>query len=92
MINAVYRCPSTEIELFMDKLRSIFSADKDFYDYSLVVGYMNIDLLGNPCDNEHYLDIMSENKYVCALNAPTRVKNTSCTCLDHISTLYISTV
>lgn len=85
VVNAIYRSPSTDLNEFNISLQEFlkFNDTKDT-TYSIFIGDMNIDILGNDEYCQEYLSIMSEFGYLSTINCKTRVQNNNGTCIDHI--------
>lgn len=84
VINAVYRLPSTDINLFLNDLQLVLERCSTRNTVYIFTGDININLLDqqDPGTN-HYLNIMSANGFLSYINKPTRVTQTSQTCIDH---------
>jgi len=82
LVTSVYRSPSTSIPLFIEQLDNYMNGSCFNFDYSLVIGDVNIDLLCNSKKTHDYLSIMSSHGFESFVNRKTRPASN--TCLDHI--------
>lgn len=82
---AVYRLHDFTIEEFNTEL-GFFLDRASKYKNLIILGDMNIDILPNSNSNvrEGYLQILSSHGLECGIRTPTRVTETSISCLDHI--------
>lgn len=84
LITGVYRPPSTCIDSFNIELSTYLSECQNKYDIQLFIGDININILKENDLCGDYLNILSEEGFVSAINAGTRVHNQSVTCIDHV--------
>ncbi|KAF0711659.1 Uncharacterized protein FWK35_00033409, partial [Aphis craccivora] len=82
-IYCIYRSPSNNCNLFIDRLRNIFNDLKSVNECTIVIGDMNIDIRGKV--NNEYLDTMAQYGFKSFVNIFTRIPVYGvCSCLDHI--------
>ncbi|VEN58210.1 unnamed protein product [Callosobruchus maculatus] len=79
----LYRSPSTSADEFTHHL-NIFLKQKTNSDINVIVGDINIDILSDSVISNNYLNVLSENSYISAINDFTRVEGSSSSCIDHI--------
>lgn len=72
-----YRNCRSKIETYIDFLNSIKGS------VDLVIGDLNQDLLKINSDTIHYINFMKASGFASQIDYPTRVTDTSSTCLDH---------
>ena len=83
-IMAIYRSPSLDPSQFNLDLQSLLTNCTKTYDYELIVGDLNIDIL-KKCDySAEYLNTLYEFGYVSLINKYTRVQGNTASCIDHI--------
>lgn len=80
---AIYRSPSLSADLFLNGLESALGELRT-HDNILLVGDININLNQVTDTCIEYFNIMSSNGFTSYINKPTRVQNTSSSCIDHI--------
>lgn len=84
----IYRPPSTNEAEFVTHLNGVLDEiDLTSHEHVFIIGDINLDILreeGNTNDTEEYLNILSEKGFHSLINKPTRVSNTSTSCIDHI--------
>lgn len=78
---ALYRLQEFSVKMFLDEIDYILRA---IVGNLLVVGDMNIDILKNNYLSNNYLDLMYNYGISCLLKQPTRITNTSESCIDHV--------
>lgn len=87
-IGAIYRSPSQrEPQNFIDSIRDYFESRGNAQNATqILVGDFNIDLMPNSQERikENYTTSMSAVGLTNVINKPTRVTETTKTCLDHI--------
>lgn len=91
-ILAIYRSPSfNDIHDFLDNLIGELKKTKDYAQYVLI-GDMNINTIGEVLhrQSDDYLCAMAESNFISNINSPTRVQDSSSSCLDHIYTRNIT--
>lgn len=85
LINALYRSPATCPNTLVHNLHSFFekfiNQNSNFHFF---VGDINIDIKSNKECAQNYLNILSELGFKSLINKPTRIKNESKSCIDHI--------
>lgn len=82
-IYCVYRSPSSNTNDFLLRLRNIFVNEFTKNECSILIGDINIDIIGNV--NNDFLDMMAESSFKSFINIFTRVNGIgSHSCLDHI--------
>jgi hypothetical protein len=80
-ILCVYRSFSTDISNFISILRKVLNEYKYKGGYTILIGDININILGNNSINNQYLDSLSENGFASFININTRLsisRNHSC--------------
>jgi len=84
----IYRSPSGIINEFLTRLEAILMSDKDIVDNTMTIllGDININIIGNDNVENNYLDLLSSNGFSSLINVYTRIpvgisKNS---CIDHI--------
>lgn len=83
-ITAIYRSPQTCPDTFNSDLYYYLRNIKNSTDYSIVVGDININILGHKEFTEDYLNILHEQEYTSFINDYTRVDKDIKTCIDHV--------
>lgn len=83
-IIAIYRSPSGDTNIFMNDLREYLNNEKRIFDYSFIVGDINIDLTEKSSQVEEYVSTLNTFGYLSLINEPTRSMGDSHTCIDHI--------
>jgi hypothetical protein len=81
-ITAIYRSPSTNCQHFLSDLK--FHISEIRTHSHMLIGDINIDLLGNTDEGDECLNILYTFGLVECINKPTRVTEHSITCIDHI--------
>lgn len=85
-ILAMYRPPASDKTGFLNDLGTVLNAiDNYHYQIYILLGDINLDLL-TPTDPyvSRYINELSGRGFKSLINRPTRVKNETKTCLDHI--------
>lgn len=83
-ISAIYRPPSTHPNEFNKNLYNYLEVCNNMNaDVDIIVGDINIDILGKKDFEEEYKNCVSEWGYFSAINNFTRVIGTSKSCIDH---------
>lgn len=86
--NCAYRMPSFNVETYFELLEQHIKKNAYNSHYNTInifIGDFNIDLLDLQDENtNNYLNIMSKYGYTSYINEPTRVTDSSQTCIDHI--------
>ena len=83
-ILAIYRSPSLDPTQFNIDLYNHLQQHSKNFDYGLIIGDINIDIMKNTEHASQYLDILSEFGYSSTINEYTRVQQNSKSCIDHI--------
>ena len=81
-ILGIYRPPQCDINQFNDRLSeylSMFSSNRNV----LVGGDLNIDLLASNIAHPETINIFNSYNYLPYITKPTRITDTSVTCIDH---------
>lgn len=91
VVFSVYRPPSGDINVFFRNLTSVLTSIRNKFDYVVVCGDLNVNLLDNSLSTKILCDIFDSFNLNITSREPTRVftnnKNqTSSTCLDYIAT------
>lgn len=82
---AAYRSPSLEpMQFNMDLYYHLLSIKTANYNYSILIGDINIDILNKSEHAHKYLDILSEFGFLSTINNYTRVQQNTRSCIDHI--------
>lgn len=85
LIFGVYRPPSTERQVFVSELSIFFDNVRMDCDVCALVGDMNLNLFEQNEINDDYLNILSEENFLSAINVEkTRIQNNSKSCIDHL--------
>jgi len=88
-ILCVYRSPSGDIDLFLSSFDSILTADRKLSGYYMIIGDLNINIVGTKQINNDYLDMLSEYGFRSFINVYTRTPvGCAHSCLDHIFIKY----
>lgn len=82
-IYAIYRSPASCPFAFNNDLKTLLENSQNNYDYTLLIGDLNIDILTDRDYANDYLNIMSENSFLSAINSATRTNDQVGTCIDH---------
>jgi len=84
-ILCIYRSPSTDIRSFMEILSKVINEYKYKGGYTVLIGDMNINIVGDNLINNEYLDLLSVSGFASFININTRLPNgRNHACLDHI--------
>lgn len=84
-ILCVYRSPTSDICEFITTIENIFKVENKNNEISILIGDMNINILGTNSTNNEYLDMLSEYGFKSLINIFTRTPiNCKHSCLDHI--------
>lgn len=84
LLNAVYRPPSTRTNDFVKCISEYFNSLTESYNFNVFTGDINIDILSETEVTNEYLNTLTVNGFVGAINTFTRRQNNSETCIDHI--------
>lgn len=80
-----YRSPSSDKNKFLTIINSILSNDECINGHVIIIGDMNLNSIGSDCDENEYLDTMSEKGFMSLINVFTRTPiGQRHSCLDHI--------
>lgn len=84
----IYRSPTGVINEFLTRLEAILLSDKDIVDKNMTIllGDININIIGNNNVENDYLDLLSSNGFISLINVYTRIPSGSSnnSCIDHI--------
>lgn len=80
---ALCRPPSFDNNLFLERLEHYLSTCEDS-NINLIVGDINLDLLSPNNFVQIYTNIMHSHGYISLITVPTRICQTTKTCIDHI--------
>lgn len=81
----IYRSPSTDINVFNNTVNKVIKENKIKDYYTVLIGDMNINIVGDNELNNDYLNLLSEKGFASFINVYTRVPNgQQHACLDHI--------
>jgi len=84
-ILCIYRSPSGDRNEFSTNLNSTFTTFKNFNGKMIIIGDINLNIVGNECVDNEYLDTLSENGFKSFINVFTRTPmDMRPSCLDHI--------
>jgi len=87
-VTGIYRPPGTNVDAFLGDLDDILT-DSNNSDISIIVGDINLNLLDDKnLKVNKYINIMGGNGYTSLINKPTRVTESTSTCIDHILLKY----
>lgn len=84
LISAVYRPNPTCPYVFNADLHKYLASLTKDIDYSVFIGDINIDILGNEIYEQDYLNILYQDGFISQVNKYTRVDGNSRSCIDHI--------
>lgn len=84
IISALYRPPSTCVNNFNIQLSNYLQSVSLDTDMHLIVGDININILGEEEYAHNYLNIMGEHGFISAINNFTRIQGNSKSCIDHM--------
>lgn len=83
-VSAMYRlhplCPFA----FNCQLSEYLKTIKNDIDISVIVGDININILGEKDFAQEYLNVMSEEGYISQINQHTRIDGNKKSCIDHV--------
>jgi len=80
-----YRPPSLNSNVFLFRLNNIIISDPTFNDRTLLVGDMNINIIGKYNVDNEYLDMLATNGFHSLINVYTRLPNNKThSCIDHM--------
>lgn len=82
-ITSVYRSPSTDELQFLDDFKD-FLTNNSAQMLEIIIGDININIINKDHIANNYLNLLASLGFVSHINNPTRLGNTSATCLDHI--------
>jgi len=72
----IYMSPSTDINVFNDTVNKVIIENKNNVYYTvLIIGDMNINIIGDNALNNDYLNLLSENGFASFINLCTRLPN-----------------
>lgn len=84
-IFCMYRSPSAVVDNFNDTLKIILRENKLINNHTVLIGDMNINIIGDNLLNNAYFDLLSEYGFASLINVCTRLPNgQNQSCLDHI--------
>ena len=85
--------PRADVDIFSVTLYAILDTINREYNYGVIMGDFNIDLLkfGSHCKTSDYLDNIFSHGFIPTITKPTRVTKNSATLIDHIYSNNIST-
>lgn len=81
-IVCIYRLQMYSVESFLIEFSSLLPKIKS--KNLLVMGDVNIDILGSSSFVDEYKFLMSSHGLFCEVDVPTRISNISATCIDHV--------
>lgn len=84
LITPIYRPCETCPDKFNACMENYLKTQKKNYDYHVIVGDTNIDILSDKIYSQVYLNILSEYGYLSYINEYTRIAGESKSCIDHI--------
>lgn len=79
----IYRSPASCILTFNNDIKALLENSHKNYDYTILIGDLNIDILENKEYTNDYLNILSENAFISAVNCVTRKSGQEGSCIDH---------
>jgi len=81
----IYRSPSTDINVFNNTVNKVITENKNTGYYTVLIGDMNINIVGDNDLNNDYLNLLLENVFASFINLYTRLPNwQKHACLDYI--------
>jgi len=81
----IYRSPSGDKNKFLTIINSILSKDECINGHVIIIGDINLNIIGSDCDENEYLDTISEKGFRSLINVYTRTPmGQRHSCLDHI--------
>lgn len=83
-ILAMYRPPSTDVNLFLDGLSEYMTVNDNSNDNFIFIGDINIDISSDSSIAEKYKNILESEGCLSVINKPTRIQGNSKTTIDHI--------
>ena len=85
LISAIYRPPSTCQNTFVEHFNNYLEHSKKNVDMHILLGDINLDILKHDDRIVHeYLNYLCCHGFLSAINKPTRVQESTRTCIDHI--------
>ncbi|KAE9523752.1 hypothetical protein AGLY_015812 [Aphis glycines] len=85
MVYCIYKSPSGDRNKFLTIINSILSKDEFINGHVLIIGDINLNIIGSNCDENEYLDTISEKGFRSPINVYTRTPICQRhSCLDHI--------
>jgi len=84
-VYCIYRSPSGDKNKFLTIINSILSKDECINGHVIIIGDINLNIIGSDCDENEYLDTISEKGFRSLINVYTRTPiDQRHSCLDHI--------
>ncbi|KAL4131531.1 hypothetical protein QTP88_008826 [Uroleucon formosanum] len=84
-VYCIYRSPSGDKNKFLTIINSILSKNECINGHVIIIGDINLNIIGSDCDENEYLDIISEKGFRSLINVYTRTPiGQRHSCLDHI--------
>lgn len=83
-IFSIYKSPTIKIPEFIDHLE-IFLNSKSAHSTTekVLIGDLNIDLMEDTITTNGYLNVLAAYGYISTIKIPTRITETTSTCIDH---------
>ncbi|XP_037964839.2 uncharacterized protein LOC119691450 [Plutella xylostella] len=86
IVVCIYRQPKGDLSLFYSKLNELFSLNTIQNYKVIIMGDININLLVKSTHSKCLIDIVKSSGFISVINFPTRITETSKTCIDHAYT------
>lgn len=81
-LGVVYKAPQTDRSPFFDDLETVFALLTENNKQAVILGDTNIDILSSSI--QEYTDLLDSYGFHNCISTPTRITETSATCIDHI--------
>jgi exonuclease III len=87
-LTSIYRSPSSDVGGFLNDLNVFLGARSQGSRDHIITGDLNINTLNS--ESADYLDMIHQYNFTNLITVPTRITETSKTCIDHILINFIS--
>lgn len=83
-LTSIYRTPSSDPGKFLVDFESFLHSNNLSHQNHIITGDLNFDILTSNHDSDTYMDLIQQYNLQPLINIPTRVTDSSSTCIDHI--------